>query len=267
MKLYAVFGNPIEHSLSPRMHNLAFEFFKINGAYIKDRLIDGSKLLERFDELKLSGANVTVPHKESAFKACDEVRGIAQKIGAVNTLVKEKDKIIGYNSDALGFLNSLKDFITPKKTLILGAGGTAKAIAHALNESNFKTTILNRSKNRLDYFLNLGFECFSHEDFLMDEYDLIVNTTPAGLNDDFLPLDESVLVKILSKASAVYDVIYGKNTPFIKKAKEFNLLSKGGKDMLAYQGAIAFNLFNSNSLNEDKIVNVMKEALKLPSFH
>jgi shikimate dehydrogenase len=62
-------------------------------------------------------------------------------------------------------------------------------------------------------------------------------------------------------------VIYGKNTPFIKKAKEFNLLSKGGKDMLAYQGAIAFNLFNSNSLNEDKIVNVMKEALKLPSFH
>jgi len=265
MKLFAIFGNPVSHSLSPRMHNLAFEELDIQGAYIRYPLEDGTTLRDRFRALGLSGANITVPHKEVALQACDEIRGIAKDIRAINTIIKEDKKLIGYNTDAPGFLRALKNFTTPKSVLIIGAGGTARALSFALKSAAITPHLLNRSKGRLESFINQGFECFTLEDFSPREYDLIINTTSAGLKDDNFPTDEKLLETLFSQAKSAMDVVYGQNTPFLQKAKNAGLEIQDGKAMLLHQGVIAFNLFHGNSLNEETIEASMQRALMLSS--
>lgn len=267
MKLYALFGNPVSHSLSPRMHNLSFKSFGINAVYLREKLIKGEDLGKRFEELALSGANITVPHKEIALSSCDEIRGIALNIKAINTIVKEEDKLIGYNTDAPGFLRALKPFNSPKSALILGAGGTARALAHALRSIGIDPVLLNRSKERLNGFISQGFTCFTHNSFTPTNYDIIINTTTAGLNDESFPAPEALLKELFSITKGAMDVIYGHETPFLKKAKECEVFCKGGESMLLHQGVIAFNLFHGGRLNEVKIEEAMLKALKLSSAH
>jgi len=206
---------------------------------------------------------VTVPHKEYAFDLCDEVQGIAQKIGAVNTLVTKKDKVVGYNTDAPGFFRSIESFKEINSALILGAGGTAKAISFILNENSIKTTILNRSKNRLVFFEQAGFENFCWDNFIFNNFDIIINTTPAGLKDENLPLEEKLLSDLMGRSKYAFDVVYGKNTPFLKLAKQNSLLSKDGSDMLLHQASIAFNLFYKNAYDLNIIENYMKKSMYL----
>ena len=257
MKKFTIFGNPVEHSISPQMHTFAIEGLGLNAVYDKTLLIDGSKLKEIFFKKNLNGANVTVPHKEEAFKQADEVRGIAKKIGAVNTLVLENGKMIGYNTDAEGFYESIKEF-KAKKVLILGAGGTAKAISFFLKEKKFDITILNRSANRLKIFENT--KTFTWDNFLLDSFDMVINTTSAGLNDTNYPTPKDLLENIFNHSKIAIDVIYNKNTPFLKLAKQKNLKTKDGADMLLYQGVKAFNLFYNNQFNEKDIEKYMKKA-------
>jgi shikimate dehydrogenase len=231
-KLFLIFGNPINHSKSPLMHNYFFKKENINACYTRYLLVDGKEIINKFKELKINGANVTVPHKEWAYKLADEIRGIAKEIGAVNTLVNENGKIVGYNTDAEGFLEVIKDF-EYKKVLIIGAGGTAKALSFVLPKSH----ILNRSKERLKNFSNKV--TFTWNEIKNFDYDLIINTTSAGLNDDYLPAPEDILKKLFINAKYAIDVIYGKETPFLKLAKKYNLITKSGLDMLVYQGVLA----------------------------
>lgn len=263
MELFSIFGNPVSHSISPRMHNLALEGLHIEGSYIRTPLKDGSQLIDKFKSLKLDGANVTVPHKEFAYDLCDELDEFAQKIGAVNTLVKNGDKIIGYNTDAPGFFKAIESFGEIKSALILGAGGTAKAIATILKKNSLHVEILNRSKNRLDYFHKSGFNAYSWDEFELKSYDLIINTTTAGLSDNSLPCDKKLLNELMKKAKFAFDVIYNKPTPFLALAKQNSLTCKDGADMLLYQGVLAFNIFFNNRLNEKHITNYMKEAFRL----
>ena len=107
MKLFAIFGDPVSHSRSPLMHNNVFRELGFNACYTRIHLKDGDRLRETFFGLGLDGANITVPHKEAAFKACDEVRGFAKKIGVVNTLINENGRLVGYNTDADGFLYAI----------------------------------------------------------------------------------------------------------------------------------------------------------------
>jgi shikimate dehydrogenase len=263
MKKFSIFGNPVAHSISPNMHNLALKGLNIDGLYTKTLLEDGSQIIEKFKELKLDGANVTVPHKEFAYKLCDNLDEFAAKIGAVNTLVKKEDKIYGYNTDAPGFYKAIKSFGKIHSALILGAGGTAKAIATILQKNNLHVEVLNRSKNRLDYFYKNDFLAFSWDEFQIKPYDLIINTTSAGLNDDSLPLEENTLDGLMKKASFAFDVIYNKQTPFLKLAKQNSLTCKDGSDMLLYQGVLAFNLFFDNIYDEDKITQLMRGAFNV----
>jgi shikimate dehydrogenase len=226
-------------------------------------LKDGANIIETFNSLRLDGANVTVPHKEYAFDLCDKVEGIAIKIGAVNTLVKDGLDIVGYNTDAIGFFESIKSFEEIKTALILGAGGTAKAISFILNENGIKTTILNRSAKRLEFFKLNGFDTFSWDSFKSGSYDLIVNTTSAGLRDDSLPLEKEQLEILMKRSKYAFDVIYGKITPFIKMAKKSSLEYKDGSDMLLFQAVFAFNLFYKNQLKTDKIEKEMRKAFAL----
>ncbi len=255
--MFLIFGDPVSHSKSPLMHNYFFKKEGIDECYGRFCLKDGSKIIEKFKELKIKGANVTVPHKEWAYKLADEVRGIAKEIGAVNTLVKEDDKIVGYNTDAPGFLEAVKDFKF-KKPLIIGAGGTAKALSLVLP----KADILNRSEKRLEYFKKKGKKTFTWNEIDNFDYDLIINTTSAGLNDENLPAPTNIINKLFSNSKYAVDVIYGKETPFLKKAKEYNLKTKSGLDMLVYQGVLAMELFLGKELDREKVAKLYFEILR-----
>ena len=260
MTLFAIFGNPVSHSISPLMHNTAMKNLSLDACYTRYLLKDGKELRKKFLDLKLQGVNVTVPHKEAAFEACDEIRGVALKIKAVNTIVKENDKLIGYNTDAAGFYEAIQEYKDAKKVLILGAGGTAKAISIYLRDKGYSVDILNRSQERLSFFINEKFNSFSWDNFKISKYDLIINTTSAGLTDQSLPLKEEILDKLFKNAKYAVDVIYNKNTPFLQKASAFKLKYKDGKDMLLYQGVIAFEYFFNHKFSRNTILEEMRKA-------
>ena len=263
MQLFSIFGNPISHSRSPLMHNCVFKNLNFNACYTRTHLPDGNELKETFFTLGLSGANVTVPHKEAAFNACDEVRGFAKKVGVVNTLIEENGKLIGYNTDADGFMYAISEFKNIKNILVLGAGGTAKALVSRFLEDDLKVTVLNRSVTRLEYFQNLHCECYSWDTFKIKEYDLVVNTTSAGLKDNNLPASEELIEQILEHTHYAADAIYGKLTPFLKMAQDKNIIFKDGSDMLLGQGVLANALFVNNRLSKEDIKREMQKSFTL----
>ena len=260
-KKFAIFGNPVEHSLSPKMHNCAFIELGFDGIYKQILLEDGVKLKDTFLKEDLTGANITVPHKERAYEVSDILDPFAKKVGAVNTLVLKDNKLYGYNTDAPGFLKSIEKFENIKTILILGAGGTVSSTSDILKESGYSVTILNRSKERLQQFIKSGFECYSWEEFETKEYDLIVNMTSAGLSDNNLPAPKDILDKTLSTTKAAIDIIYGKETPFLKLAKEYNLPNFDGKEMLIQQGVLAFDYFTEHKYDLKEVEKIMREAL------
>lgn len=260
MKLFAIFGDPVEHSRSPLMHNSVFKHLNYKACYTRVHLKDSTKLRETFFRLKLSGANITVPHKEIAYNACDEVRGFAKKIGVVNTIINENGKLIGYNTDADGFIYAIREFGSIKNILIIGAGGTAKALASKFKELNIDITVLNRSEKRLLYFYKLSSKCYTWNNFKPTKYDLVINTTSAGLKDENLPCPKDILENILDNTSFVADAIYGKITPFLQLAKEKGLTYKDGADMLLGQGILANELFVNKELKKEDIERQMKKS-------
>ena len=261
--MFAIFGDPVSHSKSPLMHNLALKGLGFDGCYGRYLLKDGSKLKEKFLSLGLKGANITVPHKEEAYLACDRLDDFAQKVGVVNTIVKKDGLLYGYNTDASGFLRAIMEFGECERVLFLGAGGTAKSTAILLRESGYSVTLLNRSANRLEYFKNEGFDTFTFDDFEPSSYDLVINMTSAGLSDDSLPAPLEILQSIIPKAKACVDVIYGRETPFLKLVKENNKPYKDGSDMLLYQGVIAFEYFTDHKYNFEQIKPYMQKAFIL----
>jgi len=264
MQLFTIFGNPVSHSKSPLMHNLAFQGLGYDGVYTRYKLEDGSQLREKFFELGISGANITVPHKEFAFKACDKLDEFAQKVGSVNTIVNRDGKLYGYNTDAPGFLKAISEFKNIKKVLFLGAGGTAQSTSVVLRDANYDVTILNRSAKRLERYEKEGFKTFTFENFdIKEPFDLVVNMTSAGLEDDSLPCPIEILEQVIPSSKACVDVIYGKETPFLKFAKEQNRPTKDGSDMLLYQGIIAFEYFTNHQYSFDEIKPYMQQAFTL----
>lgn len=261
-KLFAIFGNPVSHSRSPLMHNHVFKKLGFKGCYTRIKLEDGNQLKATFFQQKLSGANVTVPHKEAAFEACDEVRGFAKEIGVVNTLINENGKLIGYNTDADGFLYAIESFEEIKKILIIGAGGTAKALARKFNNEGYQVHILNRSQNNLAYFDENGFETFHWESMKVQAYDLIVNTTSAGLSDDNYPAPVELLQSLLSQCRYSADAIYGKLTPFLSLCQQMQIHFKDGADMLLGQGVLANEYFTQAQFKRSEIERYMKESFR-----
>ena len=261
MDKFTIFGNPVKHSKSPNMQNSGFIHIGFEGEYSKTLLEDGTQIKNVFLENGFKGANITVPHKEDAFKNADEIRGLAKKIGAVNTYINENGKVIAYNTDAPGFMKAIEEFGTIKKAIIIGAGGTAKAIAVAFKDAKIETTILNRSNTRLEFFNELGCTTSTWDNFECETYDLVVNSTSAGLSDDSYPAPLELLTPILKNTKFAIDCIYGKITPFLAKATQYNLPSKDGEDMLLYQGVLAFELFTDYKADK-YLIKAMRKGLK-----
>jgi len=260
-QLFAIFGNPVSHSKSPLMHNLAFQGLGYDACYTRYLLEDETKLKETFFNLGLKGVNVTVPHKEAAFNACDVLDAFAQKIGVVNTIVEREGKLYGYNTDAPGFLKAISEFKEVKTVLFLGAGGTAQSTSSILRNEGYDVTLLNRSEERLEKYKSDGFQTYTFFPVKNSKlYDLVINMTSAGLEDNSLPAPRKILDQILPQAKACVDVIYGKETPFLKLAKSYNKPTKDGSDMLLYQGIIAFEYFTNHRYTFSDIKSMMKKA-------
>jgi shikimate dehydrogenase len=261
--IFAIYGNPVAHSKSPLMHNTVFKNLNYSAVYTRVHLIDGSQLKSDFFQRKLSGANVTVPHKEEAFKACDEVRGFAQTVGVVNTLVNENGKLIGYNTDADGFIYAMQAFKEVKSILVLGAGGTAKALVQKFINEGFEVTVVNRSQQRLEDFSHLSCQTFTWESFTPSAFDLVLNTSSAGLSDDNYPINKTILEALFEKSNYAADVIYGKQTPFLQLASQMNLPCIDGQAMLIGQGVLANEFFTHSKLAKDDILHFMKQSFSL----
>ncbi|MCI6989794.1 MAG: shikimate dehydrogenase [Campylobacter sp.] len=266
---FAVFGNPIAHSISPLLHNYAIKALNLEAFYGRVLLDKSKNLKDKFLSLGLNGANITVPFKTEAYAISDILSSSAKEIGAVNTLVYKNSKFYGYNTDAMGFWDSFSEFGKVKKALILGAGGTTKAMSYILNKHGVKFDILNRSQKDVGEFKCERF--FTHADltkfdiskFNPSEYDAIINSTSAGLKDESLPASKEILDEIFSFSKYAFDAIYGKATPFLTLAKEHNLQIKDGKDMLVNQAVLALNIFYDLKLDENKIKLAMQKAVNL----
>ena len=262
MRLLAIIGDPVSHSLSPLLHNSAIAALGLNPAvYTRLHLTDGSRLKNAFFNHGLYGANVTVPHKEAAFRACDRLCALSERIGAVNTLLIEEGRLSGYNTDAPGFMASISAFKRPKRTLILGAGGTARAIAAVMAQQNYSVTVLNRSADRLTAFERFGVARATWADWPQGPFDMVINTTSAGLQDESLPLPAEQLEHYLASAQVAIEVIYGKKTPFLKQAEAAGLQTQDGLSMLIHQAALAFKHFFPGQ-DPAQVSTLMYQAIK-----
>lgn len=275
MKYLCVFGNPIAHSLSPLIHNFALAKLGLPFMYGRFCLDNGKDLKNTFFRLNLSGANITVPFKEHALSQADELDSLAQEIGAVNTLVLESSgKLKGYNTDASGFVESIRDFMpnpdfaprTAKSALVLGAGGSAKAVACILTKYGLEVQVANRSDSKRDFYASRGIEYRLFSELEARDFDIVINATSASLQGE-LPLPKNLLSEIFIHSKLAYDLMYGKNlTPFLALAKDCHIDYKDGKDMLLWQAAKALVLFistenTSNLYQEHQIYALMSQAI------
>lgn len=269
-KLFAVLGNPITHSLSPTIHNYAFKKLGLESFYTRFCLpqdIVANDLRSFVLSSDLSGVNITLPFKERSYQAVDSIEGIANQIGAINTIVRRDQKLIGYNTDAEGFYHAIKHY-EPKHILLLGAGGSARSIALILSQHNMCLTIANRSVDKLTYFKQFG-DTMSFDELCRhantQKYDIIVNATSASING-LLPIPKDFLIPLFKNCKLAYDLMYQHDdTAFCALAKQYtNALD--GKAMLIYQGAIALLYFHDIEFSDRKfmdIANFMAESLSI----
>ena len=259
MKKFLVIGNPIEHSLSPKLHNYWINENNINALYEKHKL-DENDLRDLFfqvKEKKIDGINVTVPFKKAVIPFLDQLTNEAVKTQSVNTIYLHENKLIGHNTDIIGFKKSIKNFkydINNKEVFILGAGGVVPSIIFALTQMGVsKIIVSNRSKEKADNLKNL----FQNIEILnwgkIPNFDMIVNATSVGLKkEDNINLDLSSV----GKDKFFYDVIYNpKETNFLKTGKNGGNITLNGKMMFVYQALSAFKIWHGiePDINEDVI--------------
>ena len=274
-RLAAVVANPIKHSISPFIHNSAFEATNTNGVYLAWE-VDAAELAETVANIRryqMFGINLSMPYKEQVIPYLDQLSAEACLIGAVNTVVNREGTLIGYNTDGKGFFKSLPSFkISRKRLVLLGAGGAAKAIlAQAILDGVSQISVFVRSSSMektrpyLEKIQNAtGFrvDLFALEDVqdLQDsitQADLLVNATSVGMDGSSQPIPTSI---VLPEKLLVADVIYQPfETPFLKWAKEQGNEAINGLGMLLYQAAEAFELWTGKEMPTDQIWELLKQ--------
>ena len=256
MKKFLVIGNPISHSLSPKLHNYWLKKNNINGTYDKEKLNsnDLEKLILRVKTNEIYGINVTVPFKKEIISYLDELSLEAENTQSVNTIYLNDNKVKGHNTDVDGFqlsLTNIKFDVKGKKILILGAGGVVPSIIFSLKKMKaLKIIISNRTKAKAEGLKDI-FNDLSIVDWgEVPNFDMVINATSLGLdNKDQINLDFSKV----EKGKLYYDVIYNpKETNFLKKAKGMGNKTENGKKMFIYQAAASFKIWHNIYPNIDE---------------
>ena len=273
----ALIGNPVSHSLSPIMQNAAIQYLGLDLIYmaIPCKNEDLERVVNSLKKMNCKGLNITIPFKQKVFDMCSEISPVAKKVKAINTLKLNDNKDwIGTNTDIDGFIYPLKNLnLIKKSSLILGSGGAARSVIQGLIELKLsKITIISRKKNSLNELINnfkndieiKGLLSTKNEiKNLIQETDLIINTTPVGMsnstNIDELPFGQGFWDSINSK-TIVYDLIYNPSpTPFLKFCDKKGCMTIDGTQMLIAQGAKSLS-FWTNGLEVP--FEVMHDALK-----
>lgn len=247
MQKYGLIGYPLKHSFSIGYFNEKFEAENIDAQYVNFEIPDIRDFMEVIEENpNLCGLNVTIPYKEQVIPYLDELDKDTAKIGAVNVikiirLPKGKVKLVGYNSDIVGFTQSIEPLLQPHhtKALILGTGGASKAVFHGLDNLGIKATFVSRTKKSDDI---LTYRELTPE--IMQEHTVIVNTTPLGMYPkvDFCP---NIPYDQLTPNHLLYDLLYNPNeTLFMKKGKEKGAVVKNGLEMLLLQAFASWEIWN-----------------------
>ncbi len=248
MKKYFVIGNPIDHSLSPKLHNYWFKENKIDAIYDK-RKIDEKDLLTIISEVKekkTEGINVTVPFKKSVIPYLDKLSQEAAQTQSVNTITFDNGDLVGHNTDISGFDTAIKKLnfkMKGKKVLILGAGGVVPSIIFALKNIGVQEIIISnrtreKAENLKDLFDNLKIIEWGD----LTDFHMVINATSLGLNNETINLDFSSL----GHDKLFYDVIYNpQETSFLKMGKQLGHKTENGKTMFVYQALEAFKLWHN----------------------
>tara|TARA_X000000368_G_C22937380_1_gene670500 strand:+ start:309 stop:1109 length:801 start_codon:yes stop_codon:yes gene_type:complete len=247
IKKYAVIGNPIDHSLSPKLQNHWLKANNIDAIYEKIKIEDHE--IENFildiKQQKVAGCNVTVPFKKKVISFLDKLSPEAKKTQSVNTIIFENGDLVGHNTDIAGFERAIKNLnfsIKGKKVLILGAGGVVSSIIFALKKMNVSSiTISNRTRQKAED-LKILFDNLNVVEWgFLPTQDVIINATSLGLKNEKMSLDLSKI----GKNKLFYDVIYNPSeTNFLKKAKESGNITENGRQMFVYQAFEAFKLWH-----------------------
>jgi shikimate dehydrogenase len=268
-KLFCIFGNPVKHSLSPAMQNAAFKSAGLNAIYLAfeiDQIKDGISAMKA---LNISGASITIPFKQDVIACLDRIDPLAAEIGSVNTLHNANGKITGYNTDGFGALDAMLENdvkIRNSKVLIIGNGGSARAIAFTLLQGGAHVTIAGRNTEKISALIkdikSKGKTASSvlindlSIDF-MEKTDIIINTTPIGMTPKVseTPLDEYLILK----QHVVFDIVYSPDsTALLKIAKAKKCRIIRGIEMLVHQGAKQFEIWTGYKAP----VSLMEKAVK-----
>ena len=266
-KSFAVIGDPINHSLSPNIHSAAFRELNLDSSYIGYRIPKGEleSGVEGLKKIKISGFNVTIPHKIEMMKYLDKMDESCSIIGAVNTVVNNDGVLKGYNTDMDGFLEPLKKrniSIQDKKILLIGAGGAARAIIAGMSkEKAEEVDIANRTTKNAEelweFATRIGLSTYVkkiEEIKNLQNYNIIINSTSLGLKNESSPIS----FEQINQDSVIYDIVYSPmNTDFIKKAKDKKLEVIYGYEMLLGQATRAFEIWHEMKAP----YNAMKKAL------
>ena len=269
-KIYGILGDPVAHSLSPVMHNAAFEKLGMDAVYLAFRVSpeEVGDAIRGAKSLGISGLNVTIPLKEKALFFVD-AEPIAKKIGAINTIDFSSGTPVGYNTDGIGSLRVLKETvgeINGKNVLILGAGGAAKAISFYLDGEGAKITIANRTKERAVHltsklsnadFSSLGIELEKR----IEASDILINATSVGMH----PNEDATLVSadMMHPDLVVFDIVYNPmETKLLREAKRAGVKKRvDGVKMLVYQGAASFRIWTKEEPPIEVMENAVRDAL------
>ena len=249
MKKYLVIGNPIKHSLSPKLHNYWIKENNIDAVYDKKQLseTDIEGIISEVKDGKIEGINITVPFKKLAIPFLDKLTTLAKEAQSVNTIFKEDNKIVGDNTDVGGFEQGLKHInynVRNKKVFILGAGGVAPSIIIALKRLGAAKIILsNRTKKKAENIKKIYSDLEIMDWGETPDFNMIINATSLGLkNDDEIKLNYDDI----GPNKLFYDVIYNPSkTKFLSKAKQFGNQIENGKMMFIYQAQLAFKIWHN----------------------
>jgi shikimate dehydrogenase len=261
--LYGVIGDPVSHSLSPAMHNAAFAHIGYNGAYLAFQVKEIKAAISGVRGLGIKGLSVTIPHKLSVMECLDHIDETASKIGAVNTVVNQDDKLSGFNTDCLGALHALleKTPVKDKKILLVGAGGAARAIGFGILAEGGKPVVVNILEDEGKTLAkDLGVDYYHLSEFNQLEGEIVINATPVGMtpNIDAMPVDKADL----NSDMVVMDIVYNPlKTRLLKEAEALGCRTVDGVSMFVYQGVAQFEMWTGEKAPVDLMREIVLDAL------
>jgi shikimate dehydrogenase len=268
-ELYCIFGKPVKHTLSPVMHNASFKKLGINAVFTAIEVNEIRNAISAMKALNIRGASVTIPFKIQAAKYVDKIDPLARQIGSVNTLYNKNGKIYGYNTDGIGALEALKKSrvkIKGTRILLLGNGGSARAIAFTLLKNGAKITIAGRNTKKILKLVKDIKTKYKNIDYIlinkidkkyMENINIIINSTPVGMTPDInkIPIEPELILK----KQTVFDIVYSPHmTKLLKVSKDKGCKIIHGIEMLVNQGATQFEIWTGKKAP----LSVMQKAVK-----